>query len=167
MGCGNGKLLPCILDAGHVAIGLDFSIELAKIAATQSRRHDASSSLPQRSAENPKLCASTSRTDPLPAREPRQERHEVICGDLLDLPVRAKGVFDAAVCIAVMHHISTEERRKQVIKEIMSCLRVGGSCLLYAWAQEQVWRRRTVGAESVRACSRFPVPKGGPMCRAR
>lgn len=33
LGCGNGKLAPSLRDAGHVAIGCDFSAELVSIAA--------------------------------------------------------------------------------------------------------------------------------------
>ena len=52
------------------------------------------------------------------------------------LPYRS-GVFDAAVCIAVLHHISSLERRQAVVHECMRCVRKGGKALFYAWAFEQ------------------------------
>jgi SAM-dependent methyltransferase len=43
LGCGNGKLAPSFRDAGHIAIGCDFSAELVGIAAgemgMQARAH--------------------------------------------------------------------------------------------------------------------------------
>lgn len=35
LGCGNGKLAPAFREAGHAAIGCDFSVELVRIAAAQ------------------------------------------------------------------------------------------------------------------------------------
>lgn len=62
--------------------------------------------------------------------------HNVIVGDCLNLPYR-NGVFDAVICIAVIHHLSTEERRVQAIEEMARILRPGGLMLIYVWAMEQ------------------------------
>mmetsp|Transcript_22717 Transcript_22717/g.44573 ORF Transcript_22717/g.44573 Transcript_22717/m.44573 type:complete len:363 (-) Transcript_22717:308-1396(-) len=62
--------------------------------------------------------------------------HEVSVADATRLPYR-DGVFDAALSIAVLHHISTEARRVRLISETMRALREGGVALFYAWAQEQ------------------------------
>ncbi|GBG30794.1 Alkylated DNA repair protein alkB-like 8 [Hondaea fermentalgiana] len=62
--------------------------------------------------------------------------HEVSVADATRLPYR-DNVFDAALSIAVLHHISTDARRVQLIAETMRTLRVGGRALFYAWAQEQ------------------------------
>ena len=62
------------------------------------------------------------------------------------LPVR-RASFDAAVCIAVLHHISSEERRRRLVAECMRAVRVGGEALFYAWAQEQHQPRGGNGEE--------------------
>ena len=73
---------------------------------------------------------------------------EVIVGDALDLPHRI-GRFDFAISIAVIHHLSTRERRVQAIRSIIGTLRLpvhgvggGGKTLLYVWALEQKSSRR-------------------------
>jgi ubiquinone/menaquinone biosynthesis C-methylase UbiE len=61
---------------------------------------------------------------------------EVCAGDATRLPHRS-GCFDAAICIAVLHHISTRPRRIAVICELTRIVRGGGRILIYAWAREQ------------------------------
>eukprot|EP00603_Paraphysomonas_imperforata_P014556 CAMPEP_0114453100 /NCGR_PEP_ID=MMETSP0104-20121206/1863_1 /TAXON_ID=37642 ORGANISM="Paraphysomonas imperforata, Strain PA2" /NCGR_SAMPLE_ID=MMETSP0104 /ASSEMBLY_ACC=CAM_ASM_000202 /LENGTH=365 /DNA_ID=CAMNT_0001625385 /DNA_START=26 /DNA_END=1120 /DNA_ORIENTATION=+ len=45
--------------------------------------------------------------------------------------------FDAAICIAVLHHLASVDRRLAVISEIVRILRPGGRALIQAWALEQ------------------------------
>ena len=47
------------------------------------------------------------------------------------------GEFDCVICVALMHHLSSEERRLQALREMLRVLRVGGELLVTAWAQEQ------------------------------
>lgn len=47
------------------------------------------------------------------------------------------GVFDAAISIAVLHHLSTEPRRVQALREAARLLRPGGLFLVYCWSYEQ------------------------------
>ena len=47
----------------------------------------------------------------------KNHNHQVIRADCRLCPVR-DGVADAAICIAVIHHLATEERRLQSIKDI-------------------------------------------------
>ena len=61
---------------------------------------------------------------------------EVFTCDACTLPLRSVS-FDAALCIAVLHHISSEQRRKQLAFETMRIVKVGGCALFYAWALEQ------------------------------
>ena len=61
---------------------------------------------------------------------------EVAAADSLWLPYRT-GSFDAVISIAVLHHISSLERRAQLISECMRVVKVGGEALFYAWAYEQ------------------------------
>ncbi len=56
--------------------------------------------------------------------------------DCVSLPVR-DGVFDASICIAVLHHLSTVDRRVAVLRESLRVVKPGGFFLVYAWAQEQ------------------------------
>ena len=52
------------------------------------------------------------------------------------LPYRS-GAFDAALSIAVLHHVSSEGRRRLLFAETLRVLRPGGLALFYAWALEQ------------------------------
>ncbi|CAL8351591.1 unnamed protein product [Lota lota] len=66
--------------------------------------------------------------------------HEVQVCDGLHLPYR-DGVFDAILSIAVIHHLSTMERRVRAIREMARCLRGGGRIMIYVWALEQKRRK--------------------------
>ncbi|KAG7262231.1 hypothetical protein CRUP_013539 [Coryphaenoides rupestris] len=66
--------------------------------------------------------------------------HEVQVCDGLQLPYR-DGVFDAVLSIAVLHHLSTPQRRLQAVREMMRCLRPGGRIMIYVWALEQTHRK--------------------------
>lgn len=66
----------------------------------------------------------------------RQKGAEVLRGDALSLPVRSDSV-DAVISIAVIHHMSTEERRRRAIQEIVRVLRPGGTALVTVWAMDQ------------------------------
>ena len=82
--------------------------------------------------------------------------NEVVVSDCLCLPYRSC-VFDAAICIAVIHHLSTHERRCQALQELMRVLRPGGSVLVYVWAMEQtrkkVWGRGYFFTQTVQKIS--------------
>jgi tRNA (uracil-5-)-methyltransferase TRM9 len=70
-----------------------------------------------------------------------------VVADVLNLP-HPYHSFDFAISIAVVHHLSTPERRIQAIKEILDTLRPpspsteGGKALIYVWALEQKDSRR-------------------------
>ncbi|XP_026049074.1 putative tRNA methyltransferase 9B [Astatotilapia calliptera] len=66
--------------------------------------------------------------------------HEVQMCDGLHLPYR-DSCFDAMLSIAVIHHLSTKERRIRAIKEMARTLRVGGRIMIYVWAMEQKRRK--------------------------
>ncbi|XP_078043753.1 tRNA (carboxymethyluridine(34)-5-O)-methyltransferase alkbh8 [Augochlora pura] len=65
-----------------------------------------------------------------------KKKFEVFLSDCLHLPYRNNSI-DAAISIAVIHHLSTHERRKQAIAELARLLRPNGKCLIYVWAKEQ------------------------------
>lgn len=66
----------------------------------------------------------------------REKGYDVVTGDLLDIPFPS-GHFDAVICIAVLHHISTLARRQRGVRELMRLLKPGGRVLVSAWALEQ------------------------------
>ena len=45
--------------------------------------------------------------------------------------------MDAAISIAVLHHISSVSRRLQLLAELTRILRPGGQALVTVWASEQ------------------------------
>ncbi|RDD45870.1 Alkylated DNA repair protein alkB-like protein 8 [Trichoplax sp. H2] len=61
---------------------------------------------------------------------------EVILCDILNLPFQSQA-FDACICIAVIHHLSTTKRRIEALKECIRILRRDGVALVYVWALEQ------------------------------
>ena len=83
-------------------------------------------------------CVSTIGSDICPelVSIARTRGHEVAVFDCLNLPYRSN-VFDAAICIAVVHHLSTEERRLAALRELARIVRPGGMTLVYVWAMEQ------------------------------
>lgn len=62
--------------------------------------------------------------------------HEVVVADAVNLPYRT-GFGDAAISIAVLHHLSTESRRKKAIQELVRVVKKGGLVLITVWAVEQ------------------------------
>ncbi|KAF2432274.1 S-adenosyl-L-methionine-dependent methyltransferase [Tothia fuscella] len=74
--------------------------------------------------------------------------HSAVVADILDLP-HGNHKFDFAISIAVIHHLSTSERRIQAISVILDTLRrptsagaQGSKALIYVWALEQKGSRR-------------------------
>ena len=59
-----------------------------------------------------------------------------IYGDVLHIPYEDE-TFDYTICIAVIHHLSTIEKRKKAIEEIMRVTKKGGKALILVWALEQ------------------------------
>lgn len=66
----------------------------------------------------------------------RKRGFEVLQCDCLYLPYRDDSV-DVAISIAVIHHLSTRERRQRAISEMIRVLRPRGKCLIYVWAMDQ------------------------------
>lgn len=60
--------------------------------------------------------------------------------DGLALPFCSR--MDFAICIAVIHHFSTKERRVRAIKAVLNTLSSEGTVLFYVWALEQKHSRR-------------------------
>lgn len=77
----------------------------------------------------------------------KHQPHSTIVADILNLP-HPDSLFDFAISIAVIHHLSTPDRRVQAIREILRTLKprtedgAGGRALIYVWALEQKSSRR-------------------------
>ena len=71
------------------------------------------------------------------ARERRAGCKSFSLGNMLALPYR-EGLFDAVINVAVLHHISTTERRIAAVKELLRIVRPGGRVCISVWADEQV-----------------------------
>ena len=83
----------------------------------------------------------------------QHEQHSALVADILDLP-HPTGAFDFAISIAVIHHLSTAERRVEAVRRVLETLRPssakegeggGGKALFYVWALEQQHSRRAWG----------------------
>ena len=59
-----------------------------------------------------------------------------IVANNLSLPFEEKH-FDYVMSIAVIHHLSNEERRINAISELIRVTKIGGQILIYVWAKEQ------------------------------
>ncbi|KAK4156670.1 oxidoreductase [Chaetomidium leptoderma] len=72
---------------------------------------------------------------------------DVLVADGLSLPFRERAA-DFAICVAVIHHMSTRARRQEAIRQLLRCVRLGeagtagGQVLVYVWALEQGTSRR-------------------------
>ncbi|KAI6249214.1 tRNA (carboxymethyluridine(34)-5-O)-methyltransferase [Erysiphe necator] len=65
----------------------------------------------------------------------------IMIADSLYLPYQNERL-DFAISIAVIHHLSTRQRRRDAIKNIISCLHQDGQALIFVWALEQKGSRR-------------------------
>ena len=66
----------------------------------------------------------------------KSDKLNVVYGDILSIPFEDKQ-FDYTICIAVIHHLSTPEKRKKAIDEVIRVTKKGGRILLLVWALEQ------------------------------
>ncbi|KAL8144331.1 hypothetical protein V2J09_017363 [Rumex salicifolius] len=62
--------------------------------------------------------------------------HEALVADAVNIAYR-DNFADSAISIAVLHHLSTETRRKKAIEELVRVVRKGGLVLITVWAAEQ------------------------------
>jgi len=71
------------------------------------------------------------------ARERRTGCLSFSLGNIMALPYRT-GLFDTVISVAVVHHISTTERRVAAVRELIRIVRPGGKICISVWADEQV-----------------------------
>ena len=84
--------------------------------------------------------------------------------DNLNLPLKDESL-DAALSIAVIHHIATVERRVRALRELARVLRVGGKVMISVWAMEQ--KHRKFGSQDVLIPWHRPVQAAQSQLRAR
>lgn len=60
-----------------------------------------------------------------------------------NLPYR-NGIFDYVLSIAVIHHLESRELRREFIRELMRCLKLGGRAFVTVWAYEQPKKKKWV-----------------------
>lgn len=73
-----------------------------------------------------------------------------ICPELVDLSTKKgldiykadilepiQGSWDICLCIAVIHHLDTEEKRCRAIQNLYNCLNPGGELLITVWSYEK------------------------------
>jgi len=75
------------------------------------------------------------------ARERRVGCRSFSLGNMMALPYRT-GLFDAVINVAVLHHISTKERRVEAVKELIRIVRPGGQICISVWADEQIKKEK-------------------------
>jgi alkylated DNA repair protein alkB family protein 8 len=66
----------------------------------------------------------------------KQPNCETFCCDVVTLPLTSDS-FDATICVAVLHHLASKDRRVAAIRELVRITRPGGTILIQAWALEQ------------------------------
>lgn len=71
------------------------------------------------------------------AKDAGNQSREVLLGDALQCCWRP-GIFDYAISIATIHHLSTPERRRRAVKKLLQSVSPsGGRILIYVWAVDQ------------------------------
>lgn len=130
VGCGNGKYLGVRQDIAVLAS--DRSAGLVNVALQR---------VLQSSPGQPKMPAA-----------------DAFIADGMALPYRHCSC-DAVLCIAVLHHISSPERRCLFLKRLRDILIIGGRALVTVWATEQEKPSSTVAKWT-------PLDVGTPMDEA-
>lgn len=128
VGCGDGKYFPAIWEAGSYVIGTDISLPLLKTATSAASLSD------EGVPESRRVSKS---------RHHLRNRPAIAVADCMSVPLRTDSC-DAAICIAVMHHLSNESRRRRCVEELVRIVKPGGLINIQAWAmtQEEGSRRR-------------------------
>lgn len=86
-----------------------------------------------------------------------------IKGDIMNIPFDTES-FDRVICIAVLHHLSSDERRMDAIKELLRITKKDGKVLITVWACEDEGEAN----KKKKSFSQFPeqaVPKSVIMTK--
>ncbi len=134
VGCGDGKYFPAIWEAGSYVIGTDISEPLLQTSI------GACSDFESKLGPESRLISSV--------RSGLNARPAVAVADCMQIPMRTNSC-DAAICIAVMHHLSTTPRRLQCLRELSRVVKPGGRINVQAWAlkQDEASKRKFAGTD--------------------
>ncbi|CAL8070392.1 unnamed protein product [Calicophoron daubneyi] len=115
VGCGNGKYLVAMKERTQSAVQ-------ASSAGREIQSERSKSVIPTIPILAPTLAL--------------ERRFDVTVGDILRLPYCSTRL-DFFICIAVLHHLSTVDRRLEALNELARLLRPGGRGMIEVWAKEQ------------------------------
>lgn len=151
VGCGNGKYLG--VNGDVYLVGSDRSEELVRLAREGlDVRVEGGKDDGGKGGEEEKSGEGQGGKKDGGEREGgrrRREKREVMTADGLALPFR-EGCADFVICVAVLHHFSTKQRRVDGIRALLRCVRPmsrgeeqeGGKVMVFVWALEQASSRR-------------------------
>ena len=71
-------------------------------------------------------------------------RIEWVVGDATSLPIRGSSI-DAALCVAVLHHLPSRDDRVAALAEVRRVLRPSGRAFVSVWAKDNPYLRDVVG----------------------
>jgi SAM-dependent methyltransferase len=77
--------------------------------------------------------------------------------DVTSTPLETN-IFDSVISIAVIHHLSTRERRISMLKEIIRILKPCAKCLITAWATEQTHTKTLSKATKISDTNDWFIP---------
>ncbi len=69
---------------------------------------------------------------------------EWVVGDASSLPIRSS-TFDAALCVAVLHHLPSRDDRVAALLEVRRVLRPSGRAFISVWAKDNPYLRDVLG----------------------
>ena len=158
VGCGNGKYLG--VNPAVIMLGSDRSPALVALArdrlgrpnddagvqgVTKARGEAATADVATVSAYAVAAATAATGTSSPSGQGSGTLISDVLVADGLSLPFRDMAV-DFAICVAVIHHLSTRARRQDAVRQLLRCVKTGeaasGQVLLYVWALEQGGSRR-------------------------
>ncbi|KAK0613806.1 S-adenosyl-L-methionine-dependent methyltransferase [Immersiella caudata] len=135
VGCGNGKYLG--VNPAVVMLGSDRSAALVALARSRLGRPGDAGVQDATKTQGEVMTAD--------ATSGGAAISDVLVADGLSLPFR-DGAVDFAICVAVIHHMSTRARRQDAIRQLLRCVKTrevaSGHVLVYVWALEQGASRR-------------------------
>ncbi len=71
-------------------------------------------------------------------------RIDWVAGDATSLPIRGS-TFDAALCVAVLHHLPSRTDRVAALAEVRRVLRPSGRAFISVWAKDNPYLRDVLG----------------------
>jgi ubiquinone/menaquinone biosynthesis C-methylase UbiE len=80
---------------------------------------------------------------------------KVFYGCCCDLPFN-DNVFDYSICVSVLHHLSTHERRLDAVREMVRVVKPGGEMLLNTWSVENQEKRHFIQGDNFVSWSTRP-----------